>query len=490
MLKCSKFLEIIKEKITKRIILTISHKIFDPIGFACPVLLYPKLLFQTINTLEWDTEVPQEVEQEFRKWYYQLYLLKEVKIPRWISNSYRADNKISFHVFVDASQVAYASVIYMRTQSLTNTKIQLIAAKSRVTPNKKMTIPRLEFLAATIGARLMKSILNQQKVYFLSDSTILYNSEKWPTIEYYINNEEINSKLKKSASKKSKESINLNNFCQNNDVREDNSSNKNNNEWHLRYFSRYTKLVIMFGWIRRFIHNAQVNVKLRKRGKLSARKFCEAEKTVLRFLQEESFSGDQDSRIKDFRAYTDRDNLIRIKTLITQRDDDINVRESVVLNPKHPVVMSLISHYHEKLQHVEVQTVLNEIREKFWILQVALPKNRVGNAVPFEISGVDFAGPVYQKRLDWPLAKILETITGKDGEIRVVRLKTANAKLVRPVQRIYQLEINSPIKQKITKEIKQINFDPLDITEVTLSKENENEECQLVKKPSVVTRYG
>ncbi|KAF2889421.1 hypothetical protein ILUMI_16752, partial [Ignelater luminosus] len=28
---------------------------------------------------------------------------------------------------------------------------------------------------------------------------------------------------------------------------------------------------------------------------------------------------------------------------------------------------------------------------------VALPKNRVGNAVPSEISGVDFAGPVYLK---------------------------------------------------------------------------------------------
>ncbi|KAF2889547.1 hypothetical protein ILUMI_16625 [Ignelater luminosus] len=168
----------------------------------------------------------------------------------------------------------------------------------------------------------------------------------------------------------------------------------------------------MFGWIRRFIHNAQVNVKLRKRGALSAREFCEAEKTVLRFVQEKSFSGDQDSRIKDFRAYTDRDNLIRIKTLINQRDDDINFREPVVLNPKHPVIMSLISHYHEKLQHVGVQTVLNKIREKFWILQgrkfvrmivnkcitckrykashvnaepAALPKNRVGNAVPFEI---------------------------------------------------------------------------------------------------------
>ncbi|KAF2896980.1 hypothetical protein ILUMI_09196 [Ignelater luminosus] len=65
-----------------------------------------------------------------------------------------------------------------KEDSLTDRKIQLIAAKSRVTPNKKMTIPRLELLAATISARLMKSILetmenNQQEVYFWNDSTTL-----------------------------------------------------------------------------------------------------------------------------------------------------------------------------------------------------------------------------------------------------------------------------------------------------------------------------
>ncbi|KAF2889302.1 hypothetical protein ILUMI_16870, partial [Ignelater luminosus] len=64
----------------------------------------------------------------------------------------------------------------------------------------------------------------------------VYNSEKWPTSEYCINNEDINSELKKSASKESVESINLNNFCKNNDVRDDNSSNKNNHEWHLSSF--------------------------------------------------------------------------------------------------------------------------------------------------------------------------------------------------------------------------------------------------------------
>ncbi|XP_044740096.1 uncharacterized protein LOC123301423 [Chrysoperla carnea] len=167
-----------------------SHKIFDPIGFACPVLLLPKLLLQKINTLKWDIEVPQEIKEDFEKWYHQLKLLEEVKVPRWISSTHKTERQTSFHVFVDASQVAYAAVIYMRTQTDTDTKIQLIAAKSRVSPNKKMTIPRLELLAATIGARLMKSVLetmvyDQQEIYFWSDSTTvltwIQQERQWAT---------------------------------------------------------------------------------------------------------------------------------------------------------------------------------------------------------------------------------------------------------------------------------------------------------------------
>ncbi|EGI59350.1 hypothetical protein G5I_12490 [Acromyrmex echinatior] len=46
-----------------------------------------------------------------------------------------------------------------------------------------------------------------------------------------------------------------------------------------------------------------------------------------------------------------------------------------------------------------------------------------------------------QKRLDWPLAVIREVYPGKDGYVRVVKLKTSKGELVRPIQKLIPLEV-------------------------------------------------
>ncbi|KAI4473203.1 hypothetical protein M0802_016259 [Mischocyttarus mexicanus] len=48
-----------------------------------------------------------------------------------------------------------------------------------------------------------------------------------------------------------------------------------------------------------------------------------------------------------------------------------------------------------------------------------------------------------KKRIDWPLARVEKLIYGKDDKVRVVRLNTATGSLVRPIQRIYPLELKS-----------------------------------------------
>ena len=49
-----------------------------------------------------------------------------------------------------------------------------------------------------------------------------------------------------------------------------------------------------------------------------------------------------------------------------------------------------------------------------------------------------------QKRLNWPLARVFQVISGNDEVPRTAKLKTATGKLVRPVQRLIILE-NSQI---------------------------------------------
>ncbi|GFQ85380.1 integrase catalytic domain-containing protein [Trichonephila clavata] len=44
-----------------------------------------------------------------------------------------------------------------------------------------------------------------------------------------------------------------------------------------------------------------------------------------------------------------------------------------------------------------------------------------------------------KKRLYWPLAKVLELLPGRDGNIRTLKLKCGNAEIIRPVQRLLPL---------------------------------------------------
>ncbi|GFT23976.1 integrase catalytic domain-containing protein [Trichonephila clavipes] len=86
---------------------------------------------------------------------------------------------IELHAFSDASEKAYGSFIYLKSVSaLGEVKVCLVTSKSRVSPLKQISIPRLELCGAVLAAKLMKKVkeaLNLQitAVHFWSDSTIV-----------------------------------------------------------------------------------------------------------------------------------------------------------------------------------------------------------------------------------------------------------------------------------------------------------------------------
>ncbi|GFU34723.1 uncharacterized protein TNCV_4098501 [Trichonephila clavipes] len=85
----------------------------------------------------------------------------------WI---HTASQQITLHGFCDASELAYASVIYaVQLQTDCNTKVTLLVSKSRVAPLKPVSIPSLELNGALLLARLYatcKNILKEYDVHF------------------------------------------------------------------------------------------------------------------------------------------------------------------------------------------------------------------------------------------------------------------------------------------------------------------------------------
>ncbi|GFQ69321.1 integrase catalytic domain-containing protein [Trichonephila clavata] len=58
-----------------------------------------------------------------------------------------------------------------------------------------------------------------------------------------------------------------------------------------------------------------------------------------------------------------------------------------------------------------------------------------------------------KKRVDWPLAKIVEIYKGRDGVSRVARLKTQSGELIRPIQRLCRLETSGKIAETMREPI-------------------------------------
>ena len=146
--------------------LSVAHKVFDPIGFTSPVIICPKMMLQKTWTMgiTWDEEVTSDLKEEFIEWFSELNILGETEIPRYIQITSDNLKNCILHTFCDASKYAYAAILFLRIEIADQVKSFLLAAKSRIGPLKCATIPRMELLAALIGDRLCKWLVNSTMV--------------------------------------------------------------------------------------------------------------------------------------------------------------------------------------------------------------------------------------------------------------------------------------------------------------------------------------
>ncbi|CAA9997912.1 unnamed protein product [Nesidiocoris tenuis] len=177
---------------TKRSIFSAIARIFDPLGLIGPVIVLAKIFMQNLWSLQlgWDDDIPQPLLRKWQKFGESLAQLNKLQIPRLIYPS-QPFTIIELHGFSDASERAYGACVYIRcSDSTPSATVNLIASKSRVTPLKKCSLPRLELCGAVLLAQLASDVQTALKldsaIFLHTDSTIVLGwirspSSHWAT---------------------------------------------------------------------------------------------------------------------------------------------------------------------------------------------------------------------------------------------------------------------------------------------------------------------
>lgn len=165
---------------TRRKILSFVASVYDPLGILSPLLLEPKILLQDFVRKKADWDAPLSVEDSDRwvRWLSEMKELSSVSVCRCLKPVGFKRSSLQLHCFSDASESAYGAALYLRcTDDRDNVRCSLILGKSRVTPIRTVSIPRLELTAAVLSTRLATLVMEELRlecsVTFWTDSMIV-----------------------------------------------------------------------------------------------------------------------------------------------------------------------------------------------------------------------------------------------------------------------------------------------------------------------------
>uniref|UniRef100_A0A2S2PC01 Integrase catalytic domain-containing protein n=1 Tax=Schizaphis graminum TaxID=13262 RepID=A0A2S2PC01_SCHGA len=174
---------------TKRGVLSMVARIFDPLGLFGPTIFLAKCIMQRTWQLglAWDEPLPPEIHADWSSFLSDLPSLSMIRVSRHFSTF--GQSSCYLLGFCDASQLGYAAVVYVLSADSSSAQpAVLVGSKTKLAPMKPLTIPRLELNAALLLARWLgriKRILDPHLkiigTYCWTDSMIVLS---WLTVPH------------------------------------------------------------------------------------------------------------------------------------------------------------------------------------------------------------------------------------------------------------------------------------------------------------------
>lgn len=416
---------------TKRSVLSLIAKIYDPCGFLSPFIMLAKCFMQYLWTtgLAWDEPLPTQSADKWHAYVADAQHLKKVSIPRALKMSLAS--AIELHGFSDASEAGYAAVVYIRCQ-LDNGDVIIrpIIAKTRVSPLKKVTLPRLELCAAHLLAQLVPHCLSlfqtkvtTQNIHLWCDSSVVLTWLRTPPYRlktYVANRVAQTQELIPLESWRHIASADNPADCASRGISASllvdhslwwagppwlklprcdwpspqfvpvdlSSSDEtkttplailttaHHKEWNLlSTFSSWNKLQRIVALILRFLHNCRGSERIK--GPLMSQEITKARLKIFSLVQQATFADEMSSlqnqrdcstRLQRLKPFLDSDGILRVGGRLNRSSLPSDVRHPVLLPKKHHVVDLIVDHYHKTHLHSGPQLTQALLAQSVWIL--------------------------------------------------------------------------------------------------------------------------
>ncbi|XP_068229312.1 LOW QUALITY PROTEIN: uncharacterized protein [Palaemon carinicauda] len=196
-------------------------------------------------------------------------------------------------------------------------------------------------------------------------------------------------------------------------------------------YSKLSKVLRVTAYVLRFIINCR-NSNNKVAGPLITEEIDFAKLKLIYCIQREMFSAEikvllgkkaipQWSKLRNLDPFLDDKGLIRIRGRLEFSNLEYDTKHPVII-PKGQLAKLLIRFQHRFLKHAGVDTVISSLRNNFWIIGMRrlaktvikeclscrwhdskpcsqpvapLPKERIRASPPFDVTGLDYAGPLF-----------------------------------------------------------------------------------------------